>query len=171
MDDLIKFRSSSGYIGLNSVCLHIGVGIYEQIYRGSPSDCKSVRKIFHPPLAEADPAKPYIYLFYCPRSPTARVHVAVGGNIIRKLFLIMAKCRGDGREPSQRVHRAVAAVLWCWARDVYALPSTTPGALLPPLKAPALPPREAYQGILGYKTTQYTTTWLIARLETGFITS
>ena len=28
---------------------------------------------------------------------------------------------------------------------------TTPGALLPPFKAPALPPREAYQGILGYE--------------------
>jgi hypothetical protein len=32
-----------------------------------------------------------------------------------------------------------------------ASPSTTPGALLPPLKAPALPPREAYQGKLGYE--------------------
>ena len=32
-----------------------------------------------------------------------------------------------------------------------ASPSTTPGALLPPLEAPALPPREAYQGILGYE--------------------
>ena len=54
----MKFRSSSGCIGLNSVCLHVGVGIYEQICRGSPSDCESVREIFHPPLAEADPAKP-----------------------------------------------------------------------------------------------------------------
>ncbi len=32
-----------------------------------------------------------------------------------------------------------------------ASPSTTPGASLPPLEAPALPPREAYQGILGYE--------------------
>ena len=56
----MKFRSSSGCIGLNSVCLHVGVGIYEQICRGSPSDCESVREIFHPPLAEADPAKPCI---------------------------------------------------------------------------------------------------------------
>ena len=56
----MKFRSSSGYIGLNSVYLYISVGIYEQICRGSPSDCESVREIFHPPLAEADPAKPYI---------------------------------------------------------------------------------------------------------------
>ena len=45
----MKFRSSSGYIGLNSVYLYIGVGIYEQICRGSPSDCESVREIFHPP--------------------------------------------------------------------------------------------------------------------------
>jgi hypothetical protein len=28
-------------------------------------------------------------------------------------FLLMAKCRGDGREPPQRVQRAVVAVLWC----------------------------------------------------------
>ena len=54
----MKFKSSSGCIGLNSVCLYISVGIYKQICRGSPSDCKSVREIFHPPLAEADPAKP-----------------------------------------------------------------------------------------------------------------
>ena len=58
----MKFRSSSGCIGLNSVCLYVGVGIYEQICRGSPSDCESVREIFHPPLAEADPAKPCIRL-------------------------------------------------------------------------------------------------------------
>jgi len=32
-----------------------------------------------------------------------------------------------------------------------ASPLATPGALLPPLNAPALPPREAYQGILGYE--------------------
>ena len=56
----MKFKSSSGCIGLNSVCLHVGVGIYKQICRGSPSDCESVREIFHPPLAEADPAKPCI---------------------------------------------------------------------------------------------------------------
>ena len=30
-------------------------------------------------------------------------------------------------------------------------PLTTPGALLPPLEAPVLPPREAHQGILGYE--------------------
>ena len=48
-----------------------------------------------------------------PRSPTARVHVAAGGNIIRNQFLTMAKCRGDGREPPQRVQRAGVAVLWC----------------------------------------------------------
>ena len=53
------------------------------------------------------------YWQVCPRSPTtARVYVAVGGNIIRKPFLTMAKCRGDGREPSQRVQRAIVAVLW-----------------------------------------------------------
>ena len=51
--------------------------------------------------------------FYSPRSPTARVHVAAGGNIIWNPFLLMAKCRGDGREPSQRVPRAVVATLWC----------------------------------------------------------
>ena len=44
-------------------------------------------------------------MFLSPRSPTARVHVAVGGNIIWNPFLLMAKCRGDGREPSQRVQR------------------------------------------------------------------
>ena len=54
----MKFRSSSRCIGLNLVCLYISVGIYKQIYRGSPSDCESVHEIFHPPLAEADPAKP-----------------------------------------------------------------------------------------------------------------
>ena len=48
-----------------------------------------------------------------PRSPTARVHVAAGGNIIGNPFLMMAKCRGDGREPSQRAQRAVVAALWC----------------------------------------------------------
>ena len=32
-----------------------------------------------------------------------------------------------------------------------ASPLTTPGALLPPLKAPVLLPREAYQGKLGYE--------------------
>jgi len=65
---------------------------------------------------------------------------------------MMAKCRGDGREPPQRVQRAGVAVLWCWACDAFeAPPSTTPGASLPPLGAPALPPREALQGILGYE--------------------
>ena len=49
--------------------------------------------------------------FNCPQSPTARVHVAAGGNIIGNSFLMMAKCRGDGREPSQRVQRAVVAVV------------------------------------------------------------
>ena len=48
-----------------------------------------------------------------PRSPTARVHVAAGGNITWNLFLLMAKCRGNGREPSQRVQRAVVATPWC----------------------------------------------------------
>ena len=47
----------------------------------------------------------------CPRSPTTRVHVAAGGNIIGKSFLIMAKCRGDGGEPSQRAARASVATL------------------------------------------------------------
>ena len=47
-----------------------------------------------------------------PRSPTVRVYVAVGRNIIRNQFLTMAKCRGDGREPPQRVQRAGVAVLW-----------------------------------------------------------
>ena len=56
----MKFKNSSGCIGLNSVCLYIGVGIYEQICRGSPSDCENVRENFHSLLAEADPAKPYI---------------------------------------------------------------------------------------------------------------
>jgi len=63
----------------------------------------------------------------------------------------MAKCRGDGREPSQRVQRAGVTVLWCRARDAYASPLTPSGALLPPLEAPALPPREAHQGKLGYE--------------------
>ena len=62
----MKFKSSSRCIGLNSVCLYISVGIYEQICRGSPSDCESVREIFHPPLAEADPAKPCIYTYFEP---------------------------------------------------------------------------------------------------------
>src|SRR5438874_9642928 len=57
------------------------------------------------------------YSLLSPRSPTARVHVAAGGNIIGKQLLMMAKCRGDGREPPQRVQRAGVAVLWCWARD------------------------------------------------------
>ena len=93
-----------------------------------------------------------LYRSICPRSPTARVHVAAGGNIIGKQFPMMAKCRGDGREPPQRVQRAGVAVLWCWACDAFeAPPSTTPGASLPPLGAPALPPREALQGILGYE--------------------
>jgi hypothetical protein len=48
-----------------------------------------------------------------PRSPTARVHVAAGGNIVGKSFLMMAKCRGDGGEPSQRAQRAGVATLWC----------------------------------------------------------
>ena len=56
----MKFKNSSEYIGLNSVCLHISVKIYKQICRGSLSDCKSVCEIFYPLLAEADPAKPYI---------------------------------------------------------------------------------------------------------------
>ena len=34
-------------------------------------------------------------------------------NIIGKSFLIMAKCKGNSREPSQRVQRVVVAVLWC----------------------------------------------------------
>jgi len=57
----------------------------------------------------------FLILYYknSPRSPTAHVHVATGGNIIRNQFLIMAKCRGNGREPSQRVQRAGVAVLWC----------------------------------------------------------
>ena len=36
-------------------------------------------------------------------------------------------------------------------RRVEASPLTTPGALLPLLRAPALLPREALQGILGYE--------------------
>jgi len=47
---------------------------------------------------------------------------------------------------------AVVAALWCWACDAYdASPLTSLGASLPPLEAPALPPREAYQGKLGYE--------------------
>jgi hypothetical protein len=42
-----------------------------------------------------------------PACPTARVHV------IGKPFLMMPKCRSDGRKPSQRVKRAVVVVLWC----------------------------------------------------------
>ena len=68
-------------------------------------------------------------MFKSPRSTTARVHVATGKNIIRKQFFMMAKCRGDGREPSQRMQRAGVTVLWCWARDAYkASPSTPLGA-------------------------------------------
>jgi len=54
-----------------------------------------------------------IYSGFCPQSPTARVHVAAGGNIIGKSFLMMAKCRGDGGEPSQRAARAGVVTLWC----------------------------------------------------------
>ena len=67
---------------------------------------------------------------------------------------MMAKCRGDGRELLQRMQRVVVAAVVLSSRRVRlykALPSTTPGALLPPLKAPVLPPREAHQGILGYE--------------------
>ena len=52
-------------------------------------------------------------MYKSPQSPTARVHVAAGGNIIGNSFLMMAKCRGDGREPSQRMQCAGVAVLWC----------------------------------------------------------
>ena len=47
------------------------------------------------------------------QSPIAHVHVAAGGNIIRKSFFMMAKCKGDGREPLQHMQRIVVAVLWC----------------------------------------------------------
>jgi hypothetical protein len=56
----MKFKSSSGCIGLNPVYLYVSIRIYKQIYRGSPSDCESVYEIFYSPLAEADPTKPYI---------------------------------------------------------------------------------------------------------------
>ena len=87
------------------------------------------------------------HLRVSPRSPTARVHVAAGGNIIWNPFLLMAKCRGDGREPTQRMQRCRRGSVVLSSRRVLSYkvsPLTTLGALLPPLKAPALPPREAY---------------------------
>ena len=51
-----------------------------------------------------------IYSIY-PRSPTTRVYVATGGNIISNLFLIIPKCKGNRREPSQRMQCASVAVL------------------------------------------------------------
>jgi len=48
---------------------------------------------------------PVDYVTKMPRSPTVRVYVAAGRNIIGKSFLMIAKCRGDSREPSQRVQR------------------------------------------------------------------
>ena len=43
-----------------------------------------------------------------------RVKVKVKVKVrVETSFLIMAKCRGDGREPSQRMQCAVVAVLWC----------------------------------------------------------
>jgi len=86
---------------------------------------------------------PHTYQNYRPRSPTARVHVAAGGNIIWNPFLLMAKCRGDGREPSQRAQRAVVATRGVEPATRIS-PSTTPGASLPPLRAPVIPSREAY---------------------------
>jgi hypothetical protein len=49
--------------------------------------------------------KVLLYYKQRPQSPTTRVHVAAGGNIIWNSFLLIAKCRGNGREPSQRAQR------------------------------------------------------------------
>jgi len=66
----------------------------------------------------------------------------------------MAKCRGDGREPPQRMQRCRHGPVVLSSRRVLSYKASsliTPGASLPPLEALALPPREAYQGILGYE--------------------
>src|SRR5437588_7637427 len=105
-------------------------------------------------------------IYQSPRSPTARVHVAAGGNIIGKQFPMIAKCRGDGREPPQRVQRAGVAVLWCWACDAFeAPPLITPGASLPPLGLPLYHLGRPFKGYWDTKTTRRTTTWLAARPE------
>jgi len=46
-----------------------------------------------------------------PRSLTVHIYVAISGNIIGKLFFIMAKCRGNRGELSQRAQRASVVTL------------------------------------------------------------
>jgi len=107
-----------------------------------------------------------------PRSPTARVHVAAGGNIIRKSFLLMAKCRGDGKEPPQRMQR-------CRRGSVVLSPQRVPKHRPQQHQEPyCLSLRlllyhlgRPIKGNWNTKTTRYTTTWLIARPETGLIIS
>ena len=73
----------------------------------------SYKKMFPMPLPHSLAILELVQAQGCPIVRLGRVHVAAGGNIIRNQFLTMAKCRGDGREPPQRVQRAVVAVLWC----------------------------------------------------------
>ena len=48
-------------------------------------------------------------------------------------------------------------------------PLITLGVLLPLLRAPAIPSRGAIKGNWDTKTARHTTTWLVARPETGLI--
>ena len=112
-----------------------------------------------------------IYINPFPRSPTVRVHVAAGGNIIRKSFLMMAKCRGDGREPSQRMQRAVVAVGVEPATRTKHHTKHRPQQHQEPhclrLRLPSYHLGRPIKGNWDTKTTQCTTTWLAARPETS----
>ena len=82
------------------------------------------------------PAKPY-----CTRLRRR------GWNIIRKSFLLIAKCKGDSREPPQRIQRCRRGPVVLSSRRVpsyKASPLITLGASLLPFRAPTLPPMEAY---------------------------
>jgi len=103
-------------------------------------------------------------------STSPRVETSSGNR-----FLLMAKCRGDGREPSQRVQHAVVAVLWCWARDAYHRTKHRPQQHQEPyclrLRLLFYHLGRPIKGYWDTKTTRYTTTWLVARPETGLIIS
>ena len=75
-------------------------------------------------LPSTKPLNRRLLIIILPRSPTARVHVAAGGNIIWNPFLLMAKCRGDGREPSQRVQHCRCDSVVLSPRRVIALNNT-----------------------------------------------
>ena len=111
----MKFKNSSGCIGLNSVYLYIGVGIYKQICRGSPSDCESVREIFYPPLAEADPAKPYsIFNLQALGKAITNLHIFTAessadlNNNIKISFLVLPEPKSPARFVLLRVW-----LYWC----------------------------------------------------------